>query len=250
MEIIWLVIVIAIFVSSAAKKKKQREAQEAAKQAKAEELQGVFQGAPQGASQSNDDPRFPPVVVQRPMADPRFPDISTPAPVRTPPVQAQYVQAQPVQQRPAQQRPVQQRPVQQRVQASPAEGMSGTPGYAQAPAKRATIANSRMTTLTASSDGASSRMNAAPTSTLNDSLTSNMQHLLRPSSDTNHAHMETSITGIAADCARDVHNRDVPKAYNLGEAQSPLPYGLTFGRASVVQGFLYGEILGKPKALR
>lgn len=77
------------------------------------------------------------------------------------------------------------------------------------------------------------------------------RHVVKPLTESAHRHVESSLTGIE-DCheapERQVQERDAYATQNTETAQ--LPYGLAFGRDAAVQGMLYAEILGKPKALR
>lgn len=91
----------------------------------------------------------------------------------------------------------------------------------------------------------------------------NAPHVVKPATESMHAHMESSMTGIQGDCAPETrHNANAPdapdaptapdttQAYVIPAAWRAKERVFAFDRASIVQGFLYGEVLGKPKALR
>lgn len=75
------------------------------------------------------------------------------------------------------------------------------------------------------------------------------RHTLEASSLTGHAHEESSISGTQEDCT--VPNRRMPitKAEETAAPKptSPIP---ALNAETARLGILYGEILGKPKALR
>lgn len=72
-------------------------------------------------------------------------------------------------------------------------------------------------------------------------------HVVQPFTESNHSHGESSMTGFTP-CPPQK-----PERFSSDEkkpAPSPaLPYGLAFNRQSALQGLIYAEILGKPKAL-
>lgn len=77
------------------------------------------------------------------------------------------------------------------------------------------------------------------------------RHTLESSALTGHAHEETSLSGAQAECPTDatrgaVHAADAP-ARALAPGRPPV---LSWTVPAVRAGFLYAEILGKPKALR
>lgn len=74
------------------------------------------------------------------------------------------------------------------------------------------------------------------------------RHVVAPSFYSGHAHEEGSLLSDEARCAA-VEVRRAPQETAKKEPALQEPK-LAFDAQSVVQGFLYGEILGKPKALR
>ena len=103
------------------------------------------------------------------------------------------------------------------------------------------------------------------------------RHPLMPSRKTGHAHMETSMTGIEADCppiSASANPSEIPpladrlsayKAEKRRAEQAKAPVSkapevvdlaetkhasFSFDPARVREGLIYAEILGKPKALR
>ncbi|MDO5112558.1 MAG: hypothetical protein Q4E65_09645 [Clostridia bacterium] len=94
------------------------------------------------------------------------------------------------------------------------------------------------------------------TPTISQSVQTDAVHTVQAMTESDHYHIESSMTGIAPPCAPEIApptqaqqaQTSADAAYNL-----PVAAGLrhfAFDRTSVVQGLLYGEILGKPKALR
>lgn len=76
------------------------------------------------------------------------------------------------------------------------------------------------------------------------------RHVVKPLTESHHSHVESSISGVSAAC--DVQDDPVPveeDAYRIEEAAAPA-YSFSFDRNAAVQAILYSEILGKPKALR
>lgn len=82
------------------------------------------------------------------------------------------------------------------------------------------------------------------------------RHVVQAMTETSHRHVESSMTGIDPVCPPEAAaptqaqqaQTKADAAYNLPIAAGQRQFA--FDRSSVVQGFLYGEILGKPKALR
>lgn len=74
------------------------------------------------------------------------------------------------------------------------------------------------------------------------------RHVVTPSFYSGHAHEEGSLLSEEARCTA-VEVRKAPQETAKTEPAVQEPK-LAFDAQSVVQGFLYGEILGKPKALR
>lgn len=76
------------------------------------------------------------------------------------------------------------------------------------------------------------------------------RHVVKPLTESSHSHVESSISGVAAECA--VPDDPVPvdeDAYRIEEAAAPV-YSFAFDRSAAVQGLIYSEILGRPKARR
>ena len=68
-------------------------------------------------------------------------------------------------------------------------------------------------------------------------------HVVKPITESAHTHMETSMTGFT-DC------QPVPLLTVLAEEEQAPAVNMEFSRSALVQGILYSEILGKPRALR
>ncbi len=76
------------------------------------------------------------------------------------------------------------------------------------------------------------------------------RHIVTPSHETGHAHTESSITGIS-DCAPDAQPLEFEHedAYS-GVGKSTQALKLDISRNAVLQGVIFSEILGKPRALK
>lgn len=77
------------------------------------------------------------------------------------------------------------------------------------------------------------------------------RHVVKPLTESAHGHVESSISGVDASC----HTPDDPileeeDAYRISEGTAAPQFSLAFDRNAAVQGLLYAEILGKPRALR
>ncbi len=84
-----------------------------------------------------------------------------------------------------------------------------------------------------------------------DPIKSTLRHAVQPVTESGHGHVESSITGVEGPCAEDYTDAHSEDAYALSTAGHELPFGMKLDeRDSVIQGMLYAEILGKPKALR
>ncbi len=85
-----------------------------------------------------------------------------------------------------------------------------------------------------------------------------LHHTVKPFTESAHAHVESSITGISADCPPDaLQGAEVSaaaaganEAYSIRTADNADARRFAFDQGSIRQGFLYGELLGRPKALR
>lgn len=237
MEFIIILFVILSIVSNANKKKKQAEEQAKRKAQQARQAQG-----PEA------DPRFPeggPVPTQtRPVPrrpDPRFPDYD--------PTEGKQMRMDIPPPIPGH---------------TPGEG-EGSPVYEtpesraarQAQAARARREAEERARREAARQRASEKKPMAPrmddrASKRKLESTQGRRHVLEASSISGHAHTESSMTGRPAPCPP-------PKAAPVVAAASPIPEhaGVNIGKMrlrfdgdSVAAGLLYGEILGKPKALR
>ena len=77
------------------------------------------------------------------------------------------------------------------------------------------------------------------------------RHALESSALTGHAHEETSMSGAQPECPTDATRSAVRAADAPAGALAPgRPLTLSWNVPAVRAGFLYAEILGKPKALR
>ena len=88
-----------------------------------------------------------------------------------------------------------------------------------------------------------------------------LRHTVKPMTEGSHSHMESSITGISAFCPPDAPDAPESTEASMAAAQAGEAYTIravdrslyrhfAFDQSSVRQGFLYGIILGPPKALR
>ena len=79
-------------------------------------------------------------------------------------------------------------------------------------------------------------------------LAHTQRHTLAPSHKTGHAHQETSMTGFEPDCPPITSVFDT--AAEAPETAAPGMPAFTWQPDAVRDGFIYAEILSKPKALR
>lgn len=94
------------------------------------------------------------------------------------------------------------------------------------------------------------RKSAAPSVTVPGTAKA-ARHVVKPLTESDHTHMESSISGVDAGC--HVPDAPVPEeddAYRIRENSSAPAFFLAFDRSAAVQGLLYAEILGKPRAMR
>ena len=111
------------------------------------------------------------------------------------------------------------------------------------PAQRtAAAAGSRMTVPAAAENRAAPQARVAATQQ------STLDHVIQPSSQGGHSHMESSMQGLAPCPPQKPVIRPATKPAE--DRPLPLAAGLNFNRDALVNGILYAEILGKPKALR
>ncbi len=94
-----------------------------------------------------------------------------------------------------------------------------------------------------------------------ESIGTSLRHAVHSITESTHGHIESSMTGLEGTCEEgyaldsindvddiDAHSVD---AYAISTAEGKLPFGMRLDEPNaVVQGVLYAEILGKPKAAR
>lgn len=74
-----------------------------------------------------------------------------------------------------------------------------------------------------------------------------LKHVVEPVTESRHSHTESSMYGSAMDCEEEYNEQK--DAY--GDTANNTAYSVDMSdRDAVIQGVLYSEILGKPKALR
>lgn len=72
-------------------------------------------------------------------------------------------------------------------------------------------------------------------------------HVVAPSRGSDHYHTESSMTGFVQDSMPVKHTAPAAGSKQPEKKSSP---ELRFDRDALLSGFIYGEILGKPKAIR
>lgn len=83
-----------------------------------------------------------------------------------------------------------------------------------------------------------------------------LRHVVRPVTESRHAHTEESMEGREAECAEDYDQQDSYEqtgrdAYALDAEARELPFGIRLAdKGDVLRGLVYAEILAKPRALR
>lgn len=77
------------------------------------------------------------------------------------------------------------------------------------------------------------------------------RHVVQPFTEGNHQHTESSLTGaVACPPVRESRRSEAKAAATVpAYSQTVGQYNLSFDRNSLIAGFLYGEILGKPRSL-
>lgn len=77
------------------------------------------------------------------------------------------------------------------------------------------------------------------------------RHVVQPFTEGNHRHTESSLTGaVACPPVRESRRSEAKAAATVpAYSQTVGQYNLSFDRNSLIAGFLYGEILGKPRSL-
>ncbi len=137
-----------------------------------------------------------------------------------------------------------QRPVQQPQRPVPRQSAAQPARAAQAPVQPARTAQEPRMQQTVQT-APQSRMQASPTSTLTE-IRQTQRHTLAPSGKGGHAHQETSLTGFEPECGPESAAAE-PEAEREAYAGMPV---FSWQPNAVLNGMLYAEILGKPKALR
>ncbi len=76
-----------------------------------------------------------------------------------------------------------------------------------------------------------------------------LRHVVKPMTESHHFHTESSMTGRDVPCEDSYAEAEVADAYSNAEQDAAYSLDIT-DREKIIQGVLYSEILGKPKALR
>lgn len=229
MDTLVVLFVIIAVISNLTKKSKEKAAKEKAKRARAQQAQQAQQ--PQAAQPHR------PAAQQTTMGEDIFPWV-TPEPPKATPKPAQPTARQ---------------------QARPAEGQSvgGSLGgpFTEGRSTQGSMTASSTEGLgtaegTASGEGVGmggSLGGARPRQAAN----RRSRHVVQPFTEGNHQHTESSMTGAMACPPVQESRRSEAKAAATVPAYSQTvgQYNLSFDRNSLITGFLYGEILGKPRSL-
>lgn len=229
MDTLVVLFVIIAVISNLTKKSKEKAAKEKAKRARAQQAQQAQQ--PQAAQPHR------PAAQQTTMGEDIFPWV-TPEPPKATPKPAQPTARQ---------------------QARPAEGQSvgGSLGgpFTEGRSTQGSMAASSTEGLgtaegTASGEGVGmggSLGGARPRQAAN----RRSRHVVQPFTEGNHQHTESSMTGaMACPPVRESRRSEAKAAATVpAYSQTVGQYNLSFDRNSLIAGFLYGEILGKPRSL-
>ncbi len=229
MDTLVVLFVIIAVISNLTKKSKEKAAKEKAKRARAQQAQQAKQ--PQAAQPHR------PAAQQTTMGEDIFPWV-TPEPPKATPKPAQPTARQ---------------------QARPAEGQSvgGSLGgpFTEGRSTQGSMAASSTEGLgtaegTASGEGVGmggSLGGARPRQAAN----RRSRHVVQPFTEGNHQHTESSMTGaMACPPVRESRRSEAKAAATVpAYSQTVGQYNLSFDRNSLIAGFLYGEILGKPRSL-
>lgn len=229
MDTLVVLFVIIAVISNLTKKSKEKAAKEKAKRARAQQAQQAQQ--PQAAQPHR------PAAQQTTMGEDIFPWV-TPEPPKATPKPAQPTARQ---------------------QARPAEGqsVSGSLGgpFTEGRSTQGSMAASSTEGLgtaegTASGEGVGmggSLGGARPRQAAN----RRSRHVVQPFTEGNHQHTESSMTGaMACPPVRESRRSEAKAAATVpAYSQTVGQYNLSFDRNSLIAGFLYGEILGKPRSL-
>lgn len=229
MDTLVVLFVIIAVISNLTKKSKKKAAKEKAKRARAQQAQQAQQ--PQAAQPHR------PAAQQTTMGEDIFPWV-TPEPPKATPKPAQPTARQ---------------------QARPAEGQSvgGSLGgpFTEGRSTQGSMAASSTEGLgtaegTASGEGVGmggSLGGARP----RQAADRRSRHVVQPFTEGNHQHTESSMTGaMACPPVRESRRSEAKAAATVpAYSQTVGQYNLSFDRNSLIAGFLYGEILGKPRSL-
>ena len=229
MDTLVVLFVIIAVISNLTKKSKEKAAKEKAKRARAQQAQQAQQ--PQAAQPHR------PAAQQTTMGEDIFPWV-TPEPPKATPKPAQPIARQ---------------------QARPAEGQSvgGSLGgpFTEGRSTQGSMAASSTEGLgtaegTASGEGVGmggSLGGARP----RQAADRRSRHVVQPFTEGNHQHTESSMTGaMACPPVRESRRSEAKAAATVpAYSQTVGQYNLSFDRNSLIAGFLYGEILGKPRSL-
>lgn len=229
MDTLVVLFVIIAVISNLTKKSKEKAAKEKAKRARAQQAQQAQQ--PQAAQPHR------PAAQQTTMGEDIFPWV-TPEPPKATPKPAQPTARQ---------------------QARPAEGQSvgGSLGgpFTEGRSTQGSMAASSTEGLgtaegTASGEGVGmggSMGGARP----RQAADRRSRHVVQPFTEGNHQHTESSMTGaMACPPVRESRRSEAKAAATVpAYSQTVGQYNLSFDRNSLIAGFLYGEILGKPRSL-
>lgn len=229
MDTLVVLFVIIAVIANLSKKSKEKAAKEKAKRARAQQAQQAQQ--PQAAQPHR------PAAQQTTMGEDIFPWV-TPEPPKPTPKPAQPTARQ---------------------QARPAEGQSvgGSLGgpFTEGRSTQGSMAASSTEGLgtaegTASGEGVGmggSLGGARP----RQAADRRSRHVVQPFTEGNHQHTESSMTGaMACPPVRESRRSEAKAAATVpAYSQTVGQYNLSFDRNSLIAGFLYGEILGKPRSL-
>ena len=226
MDTLVVLFVIIAVISNLTKKSKEKAAKEKAKRARAQQAK-----QPQAAQPHR------PAAQQTTMGEDIFPWV-TPEPPKATPKPAQPTARQ---------------------QARPAEGQSvgGSLGgpFTEGRSTQGSMAASSTEGLgtaegTASGEGVGmggSLGGARP----RQAADRRSRHVVQPFTEGNHQHTDSSMTGaMACPPVRESRRSEAKAAATVpAYSQTVGQYNLSFDRNSLIAGFLYGEILGKPRSL-
>lgn len=76
-----------------------------------------------------------------------------------------------------------------------------------------------------------------------------LRHVVKPMTESHHSHTESSMAGRDVPCEDSYAETEAADAYSSTEQSTAYSVDIT-NRERIIQGVLYSEILGKPKALR